>query len=161
MGFEIPDLSDVDEQQMSGLPAEGWYDVVVKDCQPGKGKKEPHYDYLRFTFECDFFTRDEWVTFTPKTLPNVKAKLLILGVEIPQGKFKIEEATMIGRKCQIYVVHKPYFDTATNEQKMGLDIKLWAKPGSHKTGGSSSVSPSVSGAPEGWGAAGVDDDIPF
>lgn len=157
MGFEIPDLDKVEAQQFGGLPAKGWHNAEVMEVKTGKSKNEN--PMLEITFDLGVGSARHWLTITPKSLPNVKAKLLILGVTLPSGGGSIEPQSLIGRKCQVYVEHRPYFDTKTNEQKTGIDINVWAKPNTHPV--TAGVDPVPATAPEGWGTTGVDDDIPF
>jgi hypothetical protein len=159
MGFEIPDLNEVEERQFGGLPSQGWHDVEIMTVTPGKS--DAGNNWLRFDFAGDTASCFEIVTITARSLPNVKAKLLILGTDIPAGAFKIEPDSYVGRKLQVLIAHEPYFDTKENKQKMGVRVKQWAKPGTHKTGQYATPGPNISGAPEGWGTQGVDDDIPF
>ena len=150
MAIEMPDLEGVEENQFGGMCPVGWHTVEVSDVQAKPASNGSGNTVLHFFFETkDGYSLRDWLTISPKTLPNLKAKLRILNYTIPAGPFSLDEKVLVGRKCQVLVKHEPYIDAESKEQRRSAKIETWAAAGTQQD--------TDIGNP----SAGPDDDIPF
>lgn len=153
--MQIDDLTNVEENQFTdyNLAPEGWHNAEVTGCKEVTSRNNvPGFEF-DFETESGHILKD-WVYVSPKSLPNVKARLVVLNFVIPPGKFNVDPAQLIGRKLQVLLKHEVYVRKDNGEQAKRAQVKLWDKYGTNAVAESNSFNAAKSSAP-------VDDDIPF
>jgi hypothetical protein len=98
--MQIDDLTNVEENQFTdyNLAPEGWHNAEVTGCKEVTSRNNvPGFEF-DFETESGHILKD-WVYVSPKSLPNVKARLVVLNFVIPPGKFNVDPAQFLSMKC--------------------------------------------------------------
>ena len=119
------------EATSGGLPDEGTYDVICSGCEYLEAKAEGKYPQLKWEFKISegkyaetAFPISYWTSLSPNARYYLQQFLEALTRKAwDQDNMTIDPKDMPGRTAMAVIVHKPYTDKKTNQEKIGLSIE--------------------------------------
>ena len=154
MAIEV-DMSGVDASTGFELIPEGTYVVKVEGAEETESSKGTPGMKLSLTILGPAYEgRKLWDTIwlSPKALPMARQRLEAMGVDIPDGPLRIDEALLYGRAFKAVVRHEPWEDRDGN-QRVSERVKGYES--------AAAVPNDMPADPLGSKAKSSDDEIPF
>lgn len=122
MSIKVSDLTDVEVKEGGGgnfLPVGRHVCRIVDAEESESSNRNPQIIVTLQAVEGEHVNKTirDWWTFTDKTVPMIKRRLIAVQYEIPEGDFDLKCADLLGRPVEITVTPEIYDGQTRNKVK--------------------------------------------